>query len=132
MPIFDPATSPRQQFPKNTIPASRFDPIAVQVLDHYPEPTKTGAANNYSRTAVEPEDQDQFDVRLDRYFGEKHRIFGRYTYFRDDDSPVTPLPDGSGSLTSGVIGHALTGGDGVAAEYGWALSPTTLNQARFG
>jgi hypothetical protein len=129
--IFDPASSPRTQFPNNTIPSSRFDPIAVQVLQHYPLPNVAGA-NNYVRTATEPDNQDQADFRVDRYFGERHRVFGRYTLFRDDDDPVTPLPEGSGSLTSGVIGHAITHGDAVAADYNLTLSPTALNQFRFG
>ena len=129
--IFDPATSPRAPFPNNTIPADRFDAIARQVLDHYPAPNVTGASN-YARTATEPDNQDQADFRVDRYFGAKHRAFVRYTFLRDDDTPVTPLPDGSGSLTSGVIGHAKTKGDAVAADYNWTLSPSTLNQLRFG
>ena len=54
---------------------------------------------------------------VERYFGSRHRVFGRYSYLRDDDNPVTPLPDGSGTLTSGVIGHAITRGDGVVAEH---------------
>jgi hypothetical protein len=132
VPVYDPATPGRQQFPNNTIPASRFDPIALQVLRHYPPPTAPGAANNYVRTAVEPDNQDQLDARIDRSFGAKHRIFVRYSYFRDDDNAVTPLPDGSGSLTSGVTGHAVARGDGLAAEHGWSLSSTALNQARFG
>ena len=115
-----------------TIPSNRIDTVAQQVLQHYPEPTTTGAANNFSRTAVEPDAQDQFDVRFDRYFGSKHRIFGRYSYFRDEDTPVTPLPDGSGSIASGVTGHAVTRGDGIAAAYEWTASPAMLNQARFG
>jgi hypothetical protein len=89
-------------------------------------------ANNFVRTATEPDDQDQADIRVDRYFGEKHRVFGRYTYFRDDDNPVTPLPDGSGSLTSGVIGHAITRGDAFVGDYNLMLSPTALNQFRVG
>ena len=44
-PIFDPASSPRTPFPNNTIPASRFDPIASQVLQHYPQPNVAGANN---------------------------------------------------------------------------------------
>ena len=131
-PIYDPATPNRVAFPNNTIPASRFDAIAAQVIAHYPAPNLAGTANNFVRTGVEPDSQDQFDTRVDRVFGEKHRVFGRYSYLRDDDNPVTPLPDGSGSLTSGVTGHAITRGDGIAAEYDWTLSPTTLNQARFG
>jgi hypothetical protein len=129
--IFDPATPARTQFPNNTIPTSRFDPIAAQVLQHYPLPNVAGA-NNFVRTATEPDNQDQADFRLDRYFGERHRVFGRYTYFRDDDNPVTPLPEGSGSLTSGVIGHAITRGDAFVGDYNWTRSPTTLNQFRVG
>ena len=129
--IFDPATSPRTQFPNNTIPASRFDALGLQILQHYPLPNVAGA-NNYVRTATEPDSQDQADFRVDRYFGEKHRVFARYTFFKDDDAPVAPLPDGSGSLTSGVIGHAKTRGDAIAAEYDWTVSPAMLNQARFG
>ncbi len=130
--IYDPATSPRTPFPGNTIPVGRFDQIATEVLARYPMPNLSGAANNYVRTAAEPDAQDQFDGRIDRYFGERHRAFARYSWLRDEDNPVTPLPDGSGSLTSGVIGHAITRGDGLATEYDWSPSATVLNQARFG
>jgi hypothetical protein len=131
-PVFDPNISPRQPFPLNTIPANRLDPAAVQLLQHYPLPNLAGAANNYVRTATEPDNQDQFDARLDRYFGTRHRAFARYSFFHDDDTPVTPLPDGSGTLATGVIGHALTRGDSLAAEEAWTLSASLLNQARFG
>ena len=71
--IFDPATSPRTRFADNTVPASRIDPLASQVLEHYPVPNVSGA-NNYVRTATEPDNQDQADFRVDRYFGSKHRV----------------------------------------------------------
>jgi hypothetical protein len=129
--VYDPASTPRVPFANNTIPMSRWDPIAMQVLSHYPLPNASGA-NNYTRTAVEPDSQDQFDGRIDHIFNEKHKVFVRYSYLRDDDNPVTFLPDGSGNLTSGVTGHAITRGDGIASEYDWTLSPTMLNQARFG
>lgn len=129
--IFDPASSSRTQFPNNTIPITRFDSLGLQVLQHYPLPNVAGA-NNFVRTATEPDAQDQADFRLDRYFGEKHRVFGRYTFFRDDDTPVTPLPDGSGSLTAGVIGHAATHGDAFAGDYNWVPSQSALNQFRVG
>jgi hypothetical protein len=129
--IYDPSTSPRTVFPANTIPLTRFDSLGAQILAHYPTPNVTGA-NNFVRTATEPDNQDQADFRVDRYFGEKHRTFLRYSIFHDDDTPVTPLPDGSGSLTSGVIGHALTRGDAVVGDYNWTKSPTMLNQFRVG
>ena len=130
--IYDPATSPRTPFAGGQVPVSRFDPIAQQVLAHYPLPNLPGTANNFVLTGVEPDNQDQFDIRVDHVFNEKHRVFGRYTWFRDNDTPVTPLPDGSGALTTGVIGHAITRGDSVVGEYTWALSPNMLNQSRFG
>lgn len=129
--IYDPASSPRTPFPNNTVPTTRFDSIAAQVLQHYPLPNVT-AANNFILTGVEPDNQDQFDGRVDQVFNEKHRAFVRYSYLRDDDTPVPFLPDGSGNLTSGVIGHAITRGDGLASEYDWTVSPSTLDQARFG
>jgi len=130
-PIFDPTSSPRAQFANNAIPIDRFDPIAKQILQHYPLPNVAGA-NNFVRTTTEPDNQDQADFRLDRYFGEKHRIFVRYTFFRDDDTPVTPLPDGSGNLTSGVIGHAITRGDAFVGDYNFVISAAALNQFRVG
>jgi hypothetical protein len=44
--IYDPATADRTQFANNRIPATRFDPIAAQVLARYPAPNLPGAANN--------------------------------------------------------------------------------------
>ena len=59
---------------------TRFRPAAsirsaAQILQHYPLPNVAGA-NNYVRTATEPDNQDQADFRLDRYFGEKHASSG--------------------------------------------------------
>ncbi|MBL8214488.1 MAG: TonB-dependent receptor [Bryobacterales bacterium] len=143
--IFDPATTRRADgvwlrdaFPSNTIPAARFDRAAQAVVDRYPAPnvfTATGAeaaANNYRRTGNDDTMADQFDGRLDRYFGARHRVFGRYSYLRDDSSPTTPLPDGSGNLTAGALGNTLTRADSLATEHTLTISPAAVNQLRFG
>lgn len=129
--VYDPATSPRTLFAANTLPVSRFEPLILQLLQRYPLPNIAGASN-FVRTDTESADQDQADFRLDRYFGPRHRAFGRYTFFNDKQTPVTPLPDGSGSLTSGALGHAVTSGGAVAADYSWIRSNSALNQFRFG
>jgi len=131
-PIHDPSTPARQQFPGNQIPVTALDPIAQQVLARFPAPNRPGTANNYIRTGVEPDNQDQFDTRLDHTFGAAQRVFGRFSYLRDDDTPVTPLPDGSGAIASGVISQTATRGYQGIAEHAWTLSPAMLNQARFG
>jgi hypothetical protein len=101
-------------------------------VDRYPLPNRPGAANNYVRTGVEPDAQDQFDGRVDHYFSARHRAFARYSFAHDDDTPVTPLPDGSGAIPSGVTGHALTRADGVVAESDWSPRESIVNSARFG
>lgn len=143
--IFDPATTRRvdgvylrDPFAGHTIPALRIDRAAQAVVDRYPAPnvfTATGSeatANNYRRLGNDDSVADQFDGRLDRYFGSRQRIFGRYSFLRDDSKPTTPLPDGSGNLTAGVIGNTLSRADSLAAEHTFTISPASVNQFRFG
>jgi hypothetical protein len=137
-PIYDPGSTAqgasgytRTMFPGNMIPLTQFDPAALAVLNRYPDPNTTGSTN-YRRVGDDTTAQDQFDIRLDRYFGSKHRIFGRWAYLRDDSVPATPLPDGSGSFTDTYISPTLTRADSIAAEHTWVVSPTAVNQLRFG
>jgi hypothetical protein len=138
--VFDPATTRRTDtgayvrdpFPNNTIPVGRFDATAAMLLNRYPLPNVPGTTNNYRRVGSDTTDQDLFDTRLDRYIGDRHRLFGRYTYLRDNSAPAAPLPDGSGNITSGVIGDTLTRADSIAADYAYTLSLDSVNQLRFG
>ncbi|RPI48859.1 MAG: PEGA domain-containing protein, partial [Acidobacteria bacterium] len=118
--IYDPVT--RQPFNGNTIPADRLDPASLSLVARYPLPTSPGAANNFRRTAMEINDQDQFDLRLD------HRVrnagdlaFTRFSSFRDRFEPVSPLPDGSGAV-SGTPGPQRTRAHAFVASYAAALS----------
>ncbi|HYL73879.1 MAG TPA: carboxypeptidase-like regulatory domain-containing protein [Bryobacteraceae bacterium] len=145
IPIYDPATTQlnaagtyvRSPFGSNTIPRDQFDQAAAALLNHYPAPNvfangKEAAANNFRRLGIDTTDNDQFDTRLDRFFGERHRLFTRYTYMRDDSAPGTPLPDGSGAISSGVIGDTLTRADSAVADYTYAGSANAVNQLRVG
>ena len=137
-PVYDPASTrptesgwARDPFPSNTIPRSRWDAQAAALIDRYPLPVSTGAANNYRRTPTESTDADQFDARIDRVLTAQ-RLFARYSFLRDDSRPATPLPDGSGAIGSGVIGATLTRSDSVAVEHSWTLSPRAVNELRGG
>ena len=131
-PIFDPATSPRTQFPNNTIPANRFDPIGA------PDPAALSRCRTSPAQTILSAPPPNPTLRIRPISGStatsaKSIASSAATpIFRDDDTPVTPLPDGSGSLTSGVIGHAITRGDAFVGDYNWTLSPSTLNQFRVG
>ncbi len=143
--VFDPATTRRSEagfardpFPGNVIPATRFDRAAQAVVDRYPAPNGFGAAgaeataNNYRRQGNDDTAAEQFDLRVDRYLGVNQRLFGRYSFLRDDSRPSTPLPDGSGNLTAGTIGDTITRADSVVGEHTWNVAPTVVNQLRAG
>ena len=108
--IYDPSTTVyngtkyvRTEFPNDVI-NKPLDPAAVALLNRYPLPQTTAAANNYSRTANDADHQAQFDVRIDGAFRRNDRAFVRYSYFNDVENPVTPLPDGSGAITGSIVG----------------------------
>ena len=61
-------------------------------------------------------------LRLDRYFGARHRVFGRYSYMRDDDTPVTPFRKEAARLRR-AYGHAMTRADGVRRRVRLELPP---------
>ena len=138
--IYDPATTApnpgggfvRDPFPGNAIPADRIDPVALKLLERYPLPTSAGTANNYRRVGNESDTQDQFDIRLDHRFSSHDQIFGRFSYFRDFTDPVTPLPEGSGNITSGAIGPTSTKGQSVASSYVHVFNDKMVNEVRFG
>ena len=137
--IFDPQTTTntgtgfiRTVFPNNTIPASRMDPAAVALLNRYPLPTKPGTANNFTRVATDRDHQNQFDFRLDQRVGRNQQLFGRYSYLHDVNSPAAPLPDGSGAITSGVVGLSDILGQQFVSGHSWTLSSRSVNDLRFG
>jgi hypothetical protein len=138
--IFDPSTTSasasggfaRTPFADGRIPLGRLDPVALALLNRYPEPTSGGTANNYRRTAPEVNDQNQWSVRIDHRFGDNEdSLFGRLTNFRDRFLPVTPLPDGSG-VTSGTLGPQKTASRAFASSYQRTFSSTLLNELRVG
>ncbi|MBS1820731.1 MAG: TonB-dependent receptor [Acidobacteria bacterium] len=143
--IYDPATTvqtgstfTRTQFANNTIPLNRVDAAALALLSRYPVPTGSAAANNYVRVGNDVDHQNQFDVRLDAQITANDHGFARYTYFHDVEQPVTPLPDGSGTITGtilstgNVIGLSRTLGQQYVANETHSFNPRTVNEARFG
>ncbi|MBZ2185429.1 MAG: carboxypeptidase-like regulatory domain-containing protein [Bryobacter sp.] len=138
-PVYDAATTrrdgtgwARDVFAGNQIPAARWNPVVRGLVSRYPEANLGGTANNYRRLGREETRAEQWGLRVDRYVGARQRWFGRYTYLRDRGVPATPLADGSGSVTAGILGDTRTRADGVASEYTATISPVLVNQLRLG
>jgi len=128
--ILDPAT--RRPFSNNIIPENRMDPTAVSLLSRYPLPTSGGTANNYQRTGKETDNQNQYDMRVDHRFSAMNSLFVRYSSLSDNADPVTPLPDGSGTLASGTLGRTHTSGQSLASNFLHVLNPSLTNEVRVG
>ncbi len=128
--IFRP--SDHRAYAGNLIPVNTFDPIAAELLKRYPNPTSIGATNNFTRIGTENTDQDQFDIRLDHRFSARDQVYGRYSFAKDLTAPVTPLPDGSGNITTGVTGLTDTRAHSFAGNYVHVFNARALNELRFG
>ena len=118
--------------PANVIPLDRMDPAALAVLNRYPLPTGSGTANNFVFVGNDQDHQNQLTLVWTTNFPRPIMTFGRYSYFHDVDQPVPFLPDGSGNITTGVIGLTDTLGQQVVGSYLHTFSPSTLNDLRFG
>ena len=140
VPIYDPNTgnpdgSGRTPFPGANL-AGRISPPAAALLAALPAPnipTTNAAANNYTTSAVEPYNTNQWDTRGD-YNGEKLRIFGRYSYLGADITAPGPfgLYGGPAFPAWGFSGLSNALNQNVASDVSYTISPTLLTDVRFG
>ncbi|PWT90441.1 MAG: hypothetical protein C5B55_09740 [Blastocatellia bacterium] len=128
--IFRP--SDHRAYTNNQIPTNTFDSVASSLLQRYPSPTSSGAANNFTRIGNESDNQDQYDIRIDHRFSERNQLYSRFSYFKDLTAPVTPLPDGSGNITTGVTGLTDTRAQSFAGNFIHVFNSRTLNELRVG
>lgn len=126
--VRDPLTG--QPFPNNTIPATRFDPVAAAVLALVPAPNQPGA-NNYFRQPEVQDNSDRVLTRIDFPLSSRDTVFGRYIYsdrFRFIPGAFGGLIDGTGTSAFGrqnMTSHGLV--------LGWTriLSSKIVNEFRF-
>ena len=90
-PIFNPlsltASGARAPFPNNKIPASMIDPVASKYLSLFEPLPNLPLANgsDYIDSTPNRDHADNASLRLDRAWGERTRLFARYT-INDDRS----------------------------------------------
>jgi hypothetical protein len=145
--IYDPTTvaagaSTRQPFPGNRIPAARLDPAAVKIAQLLPNPTASGAANNFTFNPPITQVTDQFDARIDQYMSASDRFFGKYSYDNSNQTtpgllpspanagiPISPYLSASGNQSATSVplhNQSLT------LDYVKVLGPSAINEARAG
>lgn len=116
----------------NQLPVGRIDPNGVSILKLYPAQDISGQLfNNYASNPVIQVNENQFDTRVDQYFGNRDQMFARFSFSNNPQF----LP---GPFTGIADGGAFAQGDQTAASVNIALSethsfsPSTINEARLG
>lgn len=121
----------RDPFPGNIIPANLINPIARKFVDAYlPKPTSPGNADGTGNFAqpdlVENIKYLSNTIRIDHVVNDKHRIFGRGSWYnRDSDynNYYRNIATGNTFLFKSRQG---------AFDHVWTISPTLVLNSRYG
>jgi hypothetical protein len=104
-------------------PANRIHPTSQKLLEFYPEPNAAGTENNYLSHQDRVIDRKQYTQRIDFVQSSKSNWMSRYSWSHDDE--VTPALMLNGSKLLNTVHQVMIGNT-------YTLSPTLLNEARFG
>lgn len=135
----DPATGVgRTPYANNTIPASEISKQAQAIMAYWPSPNFQQIANepfinNYAVNGGTTISYNKWDTREDYYLNQKNTIFGRYSYTGYTEA----APGAFGELAGGpnfvnYAGSSVSRDDSIAIGWTYTLSPTTINEFRFG
>jgi hypothetical protein len=123
------AANPAPFTTPNVIPQNMLDPVFTKFVTSslYPVSTRT-LPNGYGEainTTGQQRNSDQEDVKLDYSLSDKDRFFGRYSQSKQNDPSANSIA---------LLGNSVSFAKlyGTAAGWTHTLSPSLLNEARFG
>lgn len=136
--IFDPSTTTpvpgapgrytRTAFANRIIPANRLSPVALNILQLYPLPQRSGIVNNLDSVASSRDDDKQISFRADHNFSQNYRIFGRYSRLWNDHYE----PNYWNSVSSPAGFNQFIKSHTLVLDQIWTLRPTLLFNFRYG
>jgi len=115
----------------NQIPASRLDPVALNLMSLYPAPNRGGITSNYTVSPSLFEQRNAFDIRADVNPSQKDQVFFRFSYV---DNPIF-IPGIFGGIADG---GGFQQGDQTAKSsqsvlgYTHVFTPATINVLHVG
>src|SRR5262245_37096977 len=134
--IYDPASNPdprlRTPFPNNTIPASRIDIAALELIKRLPPTNLPGNTNNFATTGVGQFNRNNIDTKIN-YAGSKLTLWGRYSISPTNiiDPPIFGEISGP-ALNGGQLGTAPGRIQVVGFGGTYTFSPTLILDANVG
>ncbi|MFN7937698.1 MAG: carboxypeptidase regulatory-like domain-containing protein [Bryobacteraceae bacterium] len=122
--VRDPLTN--VAFPNGQIPTSRFDPVALKVMQQFnPQANRPNGA--YQTQVSRPTDGNQYLTRLDQVISDKNRFNVRY--FIDNNAGADKFPQGSAFSGFSPFENSLRM-QTATVEDTHTFAPTVLNTAR--
>jgi len=114
------------QFPNNTIPASRFNPIALKLLEFYPKSQRPGddILGNHTRQRDRPITWEQYNQRFDYLQNSRSTWFGRFSWSDEDYKEIASFEDQEANITTKT--------NQVLLSNIRTFSPTIVNEFRSG
>jgi hypothetical protein len=83
-PVYDPlsvdSSGSRQPFPNNYIPPTSWDPVGVNLLNFYPDPTSPGTVYNFFSNQGPHVSATDLSLKIDRSIRDRDRLFGRFSF----------------------------------------------------
>ncbi len=134
--IYDPATTRpdgnggfiRDPFPGNIIPPDRISAVSKNILNLVPHSKTQSVFNNYPASGNSKNDNRNYTIKGDQYFGSNHRLNAFYNNgLADDNGPYAALPH---PVESSRDGHNTQ--NSIRASYDWTIGPTLQNHAGAG
>ena len=121
----------RQPFSGNIVPPELMDPVAVNLMSYFPEPTGSGdpitGLNNFTKNGISSNPAYQYDIKIDHNFSEKSRIYGRYSH--GFLGGKTPRFYGNDADDVAVDDNKI---NNFALEHVYTFNATTIWTNRFG
>jgi hypothetical protein len=118
-PIFDPTStttvngvSTRTRFTNDQIPDNRMDPVAVKLINLYPQPNQPGLANNFVYLPNKSQNNDTMDARGDYRMSDSNTLFARYSL----NNTKTLIPPGCPTAANGISPVCDQGRSGTASQ----------------
>ena len=121
-----------QPFPNNTIPASRLDPVAQNILQYIPLPQTDAATNNFVHNSRNDQRTLRWTARVDHVVNAHHNFYVRFSNQTTDNKPTSALPpDATGNFVTGGA-RDLSINRAFVAVYNAVWTPNVISSVRVG
>jgi Carboxypeptidase regulatory-like domain/TonB dependent receptor/TonB-dependent Receptor Plug Domain len=111
------------------IPIAALNPFAAKVLGDLPATNGPGRSNDFQALLGIRDYSDKFDVKIDGQINDRMTAFVRFSQRKDLPYYQPDIPGPSGGNGNGFI-HVID--QNISTGYTWALSRSSLLEARFG